>query len=180
MSQAVPKWVVPSHIPSEMGQLLISGRTQTCQSLKLMPKHSEPASISLRSVMDESKCLPRGVLSFTGRRSLPSSILKAAIFSLLAICPQRPLFDNNHPQRVCQLFEKLTSISDCTYYLHLGLLEQLCLRSKQDCDIFSLPVEVVSQHRALCSVSHSGGRAAFGLGCTLLHLGNYIQTAPMF
>lgn len=127
--------------------------------------------------MDESECLPRGVLSLTRRRSLPSSVLKAAIFSLLAIRPQRPLSDNNHPQRVCQLFEKLTTISDCTYYSHLGLLEQLCLRSKRDCDIISLPVEMVSQHRALWSVSHSGGRPAFVLGCTLLRRGNYIQTA---
>lgn len=128
-------------------------------------------------VMDESECLPWGGLSFTRWWSLPSSLLKAAI---LAIRPRRPLSENNHPQRVCQLFEKLTTISDCTYYSHPGLLGQLRLRSERDCDIFSLPVEMVSQHQALWSVSHSGGRSALVLGCALLHCGNYLQTAPVF
>lgn len=160
-----------------MGRLLISGHTQTCRPLKLMPKHYEPAS---ECVMDEFECLPRGVLSFTRQRSLPSSVLNTEIFSPLAIRSQQPLFDNNHPQRVWQLFEKLTTILGCTYDSHLRLLEQLCLRSKHDWNIFSLPVEMVSQHWALWLVSHSGGRPTFVLGCTLLRCGNYPQTAPVF
>lgn len=129
-------------------------------------------------VIDESECLP-----FTRWWSLPSSLLRLQFsFSwlLLAILPQQPLSENNHPRCVCQLFEKLTTISDCTYYSHPGLLGQLCLRSKRDCDILSLPVEMVLQHRALWSASHSGGRSALVLGCSLVHGGNYLQTAPVF
>lgn len=71
VGQAVPKRVVLSKIPAEMGRLLISGRTQTCRPSKLMPKHYKPAS---ECVMNDSECLPRGVLSFTRQRSLPTSV----------------------------------------------------------------------------------------------------------
>lgn len=103
-----------------------------------MPKHYKPARSVCNCTMEESECLPQGVLSFTTRRSLTSSVLKAAVFPLLVICHQQFLSDNNHQQRVFQLCEKLTSVSVCTYYSHLGLVEQLCFRSKRDCDSVSL------------------------------------------
>lgn len=106
-------------------------------------------------VIDESKCLP-----FTRWWSLPSSLLRLQFsfgWLLLAILPQQPLSENNHLRCVCQLFEKLTTISDCVYYSHPGLLGQLCLRSKRDCDILSLPVEMVLQSTELSGRLHTPG-----------------------
>lgn len=102
-----------------------------------MPKHDKPARSVGKCTEEESECLPQGVLSFTTWRSLTSSVLKAAVLPLLVICHQQFLSDNNHQLRVFQLCEKLTSISDCTYYSHLGLLDQLCFRSKRDCESVS-------------------------------------------
>lgn len=172
VGQAVPERVVPHRFPLEW----VGGST-----LGFHKHVADAQTLQTRNcAVDESGCLPQGVLSFAPRRSLPSSALKAAAFSLLAIRPQRFLSDSNRSQRVCQFREKLTSVSDCSYYSHLGLLDQLCSRSKRDCDVFSLPVEVVSQHRALWTGSHSGGRSAFVLGCALLRCGNDLQTAPVF
>lgn len=106
-------------------------------------------------------------------RSFSSSVFKTAIFSkrvVLAIPPQRTPSENNHLQCVCQLFEKLTTISNCTYYSHLRLLEQLYFKSRsRDCISF-FASRNGSQHQALQSISHSRCRPVLVLGFTLLTL----------
>lgn len=74
-------------------------------------------------------CPTRGALS--KRRSLSSRVFQTAIFPqrvVLAIPPRRP--ENNHPRRVCQIFEKLTMISNCAYYSHILRLQQLHYQSQ--------------------------------------------------
>lgn len=72
-------------------------------------------------VTDESERLPWGGLLLGNGDHSPPVFFETTIFSkwvVLAIPPRRPppQSENNHLQCVCQLFEKLTTVSNCTYY----------------------------------------------------------------
>ena len=86
-------------------------------------------------VTDESERLPGEELSLVNGDHSPPAFtrrqfsLSELFWQFLLGGPPRP--ENNHPRHVCQLFEKLTTISNCTYYSHLRLLEQLHLKKSQ-------------------------------------------------
>lgn len=101
--------------------------------------HSQTSQTpAVQCVTEESVCLPREEAFISKWWSLSSSDSSRRQLSLslslkqvvLAVSPQttppplpHPPSENNRPGCVCQLFEKLTTISNCTYYSQL--LEQL-------------------------------------------------------
>lgn len=126
-------------------------------------------------MIDESECLP-----FTRWWSLPSSLLRLQFsFSwLLAILPQQPLSENNHPRCVCYL--KNWQPSQIAPIIHILDFWDSCAWETSVIVIsFHCQCKWFLQHRALWSASHSGGRSALVLGCTLVHCGNYLQTVSV-
>ena len=134
--------------------LTLTDHEKTCleELLQLGPK---PYKLSLNQcrpcdcVTDES---PTRGGSISKWWSLPSSLFRTAIFfkwAVLAIPPRRPPSEDNQLQRVCQLFEKLTAISNCSYYSHLWLLEQLYFKSPPWLCI------ILCQYEWFCSTRHS-------------------------
>ena len=98
---------------------------------RLWPLHDNIPNVGLWRSYRWVSTSPVGSSPITKRWSPSSSVFKGCIFShwlVLAIPPQWPWFENNHAHCVCQLFEELTTTSNCSYYSHLRLLEQLCFK----------------------------------------------------
>lgn len=111
-------------------------------------------------------CPTRGALLVNGDGSpLVFSRLHISLQRVvLAIPPRRPPRpENNHPRRVCQLFEKLTTISNCAYYSHLMLVRQLRFQGQPMIAYEPLPIGATRGTRRSGRFHSSGAALGFTL-----------------